>query len=161
MDMEDEWVFPSKQLREKPSWNIDFAFSSVFSTFLDGSSEKEHVWDLLREVHVSLQSDCPRLGIMGVRALLEHIMISKIGDQKSFKKNMREFQNQGYISKIQEETLGHILEVGHAAIHRSYSPTQIELIAALDIVENLIETIYIYTEKAKNIDCNIPKRKNT
>jgi hypothetical protein len=160
-DMEDEWVFPPKQLRARPLWDMDFAFSSVFSTVLDGSSEKEHASDLLREVHVSLQNNCPRLGIMGIRALLEHIMVSKIGDQKSFIKNLKEFQNQGYISKIQEEALAHVLEIGHAAIHRSYSPSQAELIAALDIIENLIETIYINDEKSKHIDRNVPKRKNT
>jgi hypothetical protein len=54
-----------------------------------------------------------------------------------------------------------VLEIGHAAIHRSYSPSQAELIAALDIIENLIETIYINDEKSKHIDRNVPKRKNT
>ena len=157
-DMVDEWVFPPKQLRTRPSWNIDFAFSSVFSTFFEGSQEKEHVSDLLREVHVSLENNCPRLGI---RALLEHIMVSKIGDQKSFVKNLKEFQSQGYISKIQKEALEHILEVGHAAMHQSYSPSHAELVVALDIAENLIETIYINDEKSKQIDCNVPKRKNT
>ena len=98
---------------------------------------------------------------MGIRALLEHIMVSKIGDQKSFVKNLKEFQSQGYISKIQKEALEHILEVGHAAMHRSYSPSHAELVVALDIAENLIETIYINDEKSKQIDCNVPKRKNT
>ncbi|MBU4053996.1 MAG: DUF4145 domain-containing protein [Proteobacteria bacterium] len=160
-NMEDEWVFPPKQLRKKPTWYRDFAFYSVVSTAVEGSTEKEHVWDLLREIHVSLENNCPRLGVMGLRALLEHIMVSKIDDQMPFIKNLKEFQNQGYISKMQKEALGHVLEIGHAAIHRSYNPNQVELIAALDILENLIETIYIFVEKAKQIDRNVPKRKGT
>jgi len=150
----DEWVFPPKRIHQSPSWYIDFAFSTVF----DEAGEKKHVSDILREVHVALENNCPRLGIMGIRALFEHMMISKIGDHKSFKSNLQEFQSKGFISKIQREVVEHILEAGHAAIHRSHTPSQGELIAALEIVEGLIETLYINPDKSRWISSNVKKR---
>ena len=154
IDCFDEWVFPPKRIHQSPSWYIDFAFSTVF----DEAGEKKHVSDLLREVHVALENNCPRLGIMGIRALFEHMMISKIGDHKSFKSNLQEFQSKGFISKIQREAVKHILEAGHAAIHRSHTPSQGELVAALEIVEGLIETLYINPDKSRWISSNVKKR---
>ncbi len=57
IDCFDEWVFPPKSIHQSPSWYIDFAFSTVF----DDVGEKKHVSDLLREVHVALEKNCPRL----------------------------------------------------------------------------------------------------
>lgn len=150
----DEWVFPPKNLHQPPSWYINFALSTVF----DESGDTKHVSDLLREVHSALEKNCPRLGIMGVRALFEHIMISKVGDNGSFKKNLNRFRSDGYISILQCESIEHILEAGHAAIHRSHEPNKGELIAALQIVEGLIESIYINPDKSKWVSKNVKAR---
>jgi len=150
----DEWVFPPKSIHQPPSWYIGFAFSTVF----DDSGDKKHVSHLLREVHSALERNCPRIGIMGIRAIFEHIMISKVGDHGTFKNNLNKFQSDGYISKIQCESVEHILEAGHAAIHRSHEPSQGELIAALEIVEGLIESIYINPDKSKWVSRNVKAR---
>ena len=154
VDNLDNWVFPPKSIHQPPGWYINFVFSSVF----DDSGEKNCVSDLLREVHSALEKNCPRLGIMRIRAIFEHIMISKIGDNNSFRNNLNKFQSEGYISKMQRESVEHILEAGHAAIHRSHEASQGELIAALEIVEGLIETLYINPNKSKWISRNVKKR---
>tara|TARA_R110002167_G_scaffold16823_2_gene65197 strand:- start:256 stop:552 length:297 start_codon:yes stop_codon:yes gene_type:complete len=97
---------------------------------------------------------------MGIRALLEHMMISSTGDSGSFKKNLEKFQSDGDISKLQRESIEHILEAGHAAIHRSHAPSNGECIAALEIVEGLIQTLYINPKKSEWISKNIKKRKD-
>jgi len=154
IDSLNEWVFPPKNIHQSPNWYIDFAFSTIF----DEGDDKKHVSDLLRESHIALENNCPRLGIMGIRALLEHMMISKIGDNKSFKDNLHEFQSKGFISKIQCESVKHVLEAGHAAIHRTHTPSQGELIAALEIVEGLIEILYINPDKSRWVSSNVKKR---
>jgi hypothetical protein len=154
VDSLNGWVFPPKSFHQPPRWYIDFAFSSVFGE----SRDIKHVSDLLREVHSALDNDCPRLGMMGIRALFEHIMVSKIGDHNSFKRNLNRFQAEGYISERQSESVEHILEAGHAAIHRSHEPSKGELIAALEIVEGLIETLYINPDKSRLISNNVKKR---
>ena len=85
-------------------------------------------------------------------------MISKVGDHGTFKNNLNKFQSDGYISKIQCESVEHILEAGHATIHRSHEPSQGELIAALEIVEGLIESIYINPDKSKWVSRNVKAR---
>ncbi|SHL40013.1 hypothetical protein SAMN05216428_102279 [Nitrosospira sp. Nsp11] len=46
--------------------------------------EDKFVEEFLNEIYVALQNNLPRLATMGVRALLEKIMISKVGDQGTF-----------------------------------------------------------------------------
>ena len=150
----DEWVFPPKCLHQPPSWYIDFAFS----TALYEDEDAKHVFDILREVNSALEKSCPRLGVMGIRAIVEHIMISKVGDHGSFKKNLDKFQTDGYISKIQGESVEHILEAGHATIHRSHAPSEGEFVAALEIVEGLIESIYINPNKSKWVSHRVKAR---
>jgi hypothetical protein len=155
-----ESVFPAKKLHQQPSWYMSFVFSSVFPSVFEDEDERKHVSDLLREVHTAVEQNCPRLGIMGLRALFEHIMISKVGDNGTFKKNLSKFQFEGFLSKIQCESIGHILEAGHAAIHRSHEPNLGELIGALQIAEGIIETIYINPDKSKWVAKNIKPRES-
>lgn len=105
-----------------------------------------------------LENNCPRLGIMGIRAIFEHIMISKAGDNGTFKQNIQKLQSEGFISKVQSESISHILEAGHAAIHRSHEPELGELVAALEIAEGLIEEIYINPEKSRWVSKNVKPR---
>jgi len=153
-----ERVFPPKILHQEPSWFMNFRFSSVFDSVLKDNDEAKHVSDLLGEVHAAVEKNCPRLGVMGLRALIEHIMISKVGDNGTFKKNLNKFQLEGYLSKIQRESIERILEAGHAVIHRSHVPNFGELIGALQIVEGIVETIYINPAKSKWVSKNIKRR---
>jgi hypothetical protein len=41
----------------------------------------EKFYSLLEEIYIATQNNLPRLAIMGIRALLEHIMIDKVTDQ--------------------------------------------------------------------------------
>lgn len=67
---------------------------------------------------MALQHDLPALAVMGIRALLEAVMISKAGDHGTFSENIAEFEKLGYVSKLQRARLETILEAGHATIHR-------------------------------------------
>ncbi|WP_371851449.1 DUF4145 domain-containing protein [Duganella sacchari] len=43
-------------------------------------------------MYVAISSSALRLATLGVRALLEHVMIEKVGDNGSFKKNLEAFE---------------------------------------------------------------------
>ena len=117
-----------------------------------------NIHDLLSEIYVALQNDQRALAAMGIRALLEKVMIEKCGDGGSFWENVKEFEKQGYVSRIQRERLETILETGHAAIHRLYKPTKDDLITLVDIAESLIESIYIHGSKVEKLKNGIPPR---
>jgi len=95
---------------------------------------------------------------MGVRSLIEKVMIDKIGDKGSFKNNIAEFEKLGYISKYQRNHLEAVIEAGHASIHRSYSPTTEDVITLVDITEHIIKTIYLHENKIEQLKMRVPSR---
>src|SRR5210317_585917 len=69
--------YPPPTFRKFPRWQNDF---SPFG------ETNENIWDLIREIYIALQNDALRVAVMGIRALLETIMIEKVGDQGTFPK---------------------------------------------------------------------------
>lgn len=141
--------YPPSIFRSRPPW-----FNELLSL-----KDTRYIRNILQEIYVGLQNGTARLSTMGIRALLEFIMIQKVGDNGSFSKNLSEFERKGYISQGQRDILNTVLEAGHATMHRSYSPSQGDLVTCMDIAESVIETIYVHPLKAKKLTEKIPKRK--
>jgi hypothetical protein len=144
------YYFPPAIFRRSPEW-----FSNLW---LELKSEDEFVEDLLKEIYVALQNNLPSLATMGVRALLEKIMISRVGDQGTFGKNIAEFEKIGHVSKLQRIRLETILDVGHATIHRAYSPKVKEVVTLLDITEHIIESVFLHEAKVEELKKKVPAR---
>ncbi|WP_407531826.1 DUF4145 domain-containing protein [Vibrio parahaemolyticus] len=147
-------LYPQNVFRQRPKWinHLMFPFS------VDTGFSNVQITQLIHEIYVALDGGCYRLAVMGIRALMETVMIQKVKDKGSFKKNLSNFQNQGFISATQTEALKLVLEAGHATIHRNFKPEPYQVIAALDIVENIIESIYVNDVSKNNRLGDIPKR---
>jgi hypothetical protein len=143
--------YPPSTFRPQPKWLTEL--------WLELAPGRELVHDLLTEVYVALQNAQPMIAAMGIRALLERMMIEKVKDNGSFARNLLEFQNAGYISPLQREQIETALEVGHAAIHRGYKPTQEDLSTIVDLTEVLIQSIYLHGSKVKELKGRVPPRK--
>ena len=85
-------------------------------------------------------------------------MISTTGDHGSFLKNVGEFERLGYVSNVQRTRLEAVLEAGHAAIHRAYSPTKEDVHTLLDITEHIVEAVYVHGDKIAELRKNVPPR---
>lgn len=142
--------YPPAVFRPKPRWLLDL--------FLEVSIDDGNIHDLLTEIYVALQNDQRTLAAMGIRALLEKVMIEKCGDHGTFTANIKEFENHGYVSRMQRERLETILEAGHAAMHRLYKPSKKDLVTLVDIAESLVESIYIHGTKVDALKDAIPAR---
>jgi len=118
----------------------------------------DFVTRLMREVYTALHGECLSLAAMGVRALLEAVMIDRVGDRGSFQQNLAAFQADGHISPTQRGVLEATLEVGHASIHRGYVPSREDITHVLDMTENIIEMLYISHEQAAALRKRIPPR---
>jgi Domain of unknown function (DUF4145) len=156
-DFGDEWTdileiiyYPPVSARRKPTWMLR---DSALHRFIPPS-----VKELMEEIYTALQNGSRRLVVMGTRAVLETIMVSKTGDQGNFKKNMDAFQAANYVSLRQRNTIETILEAGHATIHREWKPTDDEVSAVMDITENVIETTYLHEPRAIDIDPKVRRR---
>jgi hypothetical protein len=118
----------------------------------------DSIHDILKEVYICLHNDCPRLATMGIRSLIELIMVEKVGDNGTFGKNIDKFEASGFISRIQRTVLEPVLEAGHATMHRDYAPTSSALSSIIDITENIIESIYINEKRAESFRGKVPPR---
>lgn len=140
--------YPPAISRPEPPWFKELIFTQEFS----------YIVSLLREIYSALHNDSLRLVAMGARSLLEYIMVNKVEDRGSFKKNLDEFCKQGYLSNKQAESIETILEVGHATIHRGFDPQSKDINTIIDITESLIATIYVHSNKALELKNRVPKR---
>lgn len=139
-------IYPPSTFRVYPQW----------ATNLD---KEWHITKLYKEIYQALKNNALTLASMGIRAIIETIMLDKIEDQGSFKKNLSKFQASGYISKVDEKIIATTLEIGHASIHRGFTPDQRHLEVSIDIAEKLLHTLYILEKDAETLKKTIPKRK--
>ena len=113
---------------------------------------------LLHEIYQAVHGGQYRLAAMGIRALLEQIMVSKVGDLGSFEKQLDAFQKAGYISLVQRDAMQATLHVGHAAMHRAFRPTEEDVKLALDVVEGVMAPLYSHLNKAEKMADRVPPR---
>jgi hypothetical protein len=141
--------FPSPISRKKPDWLFDL------QTNRTGDRQLGELFD---EVYEAVRGGQHRLATMGIRAILEKIMISKVGDKGNFAANLEAFYESKYISLVQQDAMADILDAGHAAMHRAYKPSEADLNTALDIAEGIVSAIYVHGEKAKDVASRLPAR---
>lgn len=142
--------FPPAVFRRHPEW---------FEELIDRvPPEADFVVSLLNEIYVALHNNLTSLATMGVRALLEKVMISQSGDLGSFSAHVRKFEELGHLSRRQRERLNAILDAGHAAMHRIYTPKSSDVITLLDIAENIIESVFLHDHRVEKLKMNVPAK---
>jgi hypothetical protein len=143
--------YPPAISRKQPEW-LTGARGPFFLAF------NHPIRRLMSEIYSAVQNDSPALAAMGIRALIEHVMVEKVGDEGAIGRNIAKFISEGYIApKSQELFRDFLIESGHAAMHRAYFPKSSDILAMLDIVESIIETIYVHPHQTKGLS-PLPKR---
>lgn len=142
--------YPPAISRHKPRW-----FGEIITV---GETKFHTIKEIMDEVYVALQNGSNRLATMGIRAIIETIMIDKVSDHGSFAGNLDELFKEGHISKNQKELLAIVLDAGHAATHRDFCPTNKQLNSILDICENVVEALYVNEVKTRGLSDKIPPR---
>ena len=135
--------FPPITFRKKPEWTKE----------LD-----ETFQDILDQIYVAIQNDLNRLAAMGVRALLEYLMLSRNGDKGTFGTNLEALSDSGDIGISQKDTLKVVLDTGSATIHRGYSPSITDVISILDITELVLRDVFINRRAMEQLKQRIPPR---
>jgi hypothetical protein len=143
--------YPSPVSRKVPEW---LSRSGVRSLETFGKMLRE----LFEEIYVAIHGGQYRLAAIGIRALLEQVMIEKVGDHGTFERNLDEFQKGGYLSGLQRDAVRTTLDVGDAAMHRGFKPTESDLNLALDIIEGVFAPIFNHESEAQWLAARIPPR---
>jgi len=141
--------YPSPISRKEPDWIALLAL---------GDKKEVDLNRLLKEVYQAVDGGQNRLAAMGIRALLEQVMILKVGELPTFEKKLDDFQERGYVSLIQRDAMRATLDVGDAAMHRAFKPTEQDLKVALDIVEGILAPIFGHKDAAEKLSDRVPPR---
>lgn len=143
--------YPPAILRNEPGWMVKWWISS-------GQGGNAAI-TICREVYRALQNEQPHLAVMGVRAVLELVMVEKVGsDQQSFGKNLDSLYEAGHVSRLQKDRLKSVLDVGSATIHRGHTPSKEDINTCVDIMEHVIESLYIHEDDVKRMAERVPPR---
>lgn len=140
--------YPPALTRRRPPW--------MHELFLEDFWNAQSKYKLLQELYTGIGAQNWWLTMLGVRSLLEFVMIEKVEDHGSFAKNLEKFHEDGFISKVQLDALGPLIDAGHATTHRGYQPTSADVNVVMDILENVLESIYVTSARAKRL--NVPPR---
>jgi|SRR6185312_5555838 len=141
-------LYPPASFRREPRWLTDLMWALPI--------DNNFVGDFIKEIYVALRNKSLRLAVMGIRALLEQIMMDKVGDNGSFKNNLDAFEQGGFVSHGQRMVLEPVLEAGHATMHRAFKPTSMDVGHLMDITESIIESIYINARRASELSKRVP-----
>lgn len=114
---------------------------------------------LFREIYSSLAADAPRLAVMGARTLVDIVMTEKVGDLGTFGQKLKELETKGFISRLSRQHLEVALDAGSAVAHRGHSPSSEAVTQVIDIVENLVEAVYVLPNSASELGRQTPPRR--
>ena len=140
---DDVRYFPPAVVRDLPTWRFKVPLE---------------IRKLLEEIYRSLDAENLRLPMMGARTLVDMMILEKIGDVGGFKEKLGELEKEGFISSRSREMLYAALEVGNAAVHRGHAATKSEVQDVMDIVESMLQAVYVFPELVKNLKKTTPAR---
>lgn len=149
LDPDPEYV-PGPSLRQEPVWlaslspNMRAAFSETVR---------------------AINYEMPYLAAVGVRTVLDMILVSKVGDSGGFKAKLRQLEKDSHVTASERGRLDVLAEVGNAAAHRGFRASIEDLCIMIDILEGVVQKLYIDPEKdkelsdhAKRIGAGVPPR---
>ena len=91
------------------------------------------------------------LAAIGLRAVIESVCLEQKTKAKVLAKGIDELAESGLLSQKQAQFLHAHRFMGNVAAHEMVAPNATELVAALDIAETLLKTIYVLPEVAEKM----------
>ncbi len=143
--------FPPSISRQEPPWRRKLVLHNEYLDSCDA---------ILYEIYGALALGAHRLATMGVRALVERLMISQVQDQGTFENNIKAFFAAGHVAPMQQGMFRDtLIDAGHAAMHRDFAPSADTVNTLLDIVEGIMHLNYYAPMLAEMVKETIPARR--
>jgi hypothetical protein len=135
--LEAEEIYPSRLMGRS-------ALEDIYSL-------PEKVRSIYKETHVALCTKLKILAGVGIRALVEAVCSEEIAEGRNLEEKIDNLVSKGVLTKRSAEVLHKTRLLGNQAAHEIKAPSDSELDVAFDIVENLLETVYIIPKKAERL----------
>lgn len=143
IDEIEETYFPPAVSRRLPAWH---------------ESLSSDMQVLLKEIYTALHADSRSLAMMGTRALLDMLIVDKVGDRGTFPQKLDALLAEGVIGKKNRDFLEAALDAGSAASHRGHQPSETAVSHVMDILENLLQAVYVLESAADELKKTTPPR---
>jgi hypothetical protein len=123
---------PPRHFRKKPKW-----FSQLDQKLID----------VLDEVYAALQHGLYYVATVGIRTVLDMVMVDKVKDIGENEDKYAALLAKGIVTENQLDLLKVAIEAGNAAAHRGYRPSADDLKHLIVITETIIEKLNIAKRK--------------
>jgi len=81
-----------------------------------------------------------------------------VGDIGSFAEKLHKLEEKRLITPKKRKIIENLLKVGHASIHRGHFPTDKNLQVVMNIVDHLLEELYVLDKTSESLRASVPKR---
>ncbi len=130
-------TYPRSSTERQPMDNIDDLPKKIRAIYL--------------EIIGSMNAQLPILAAIGLRALIEAVCKERGITAPNLEKLIDGLATNGILSQAQASILHGHRFLGNTAAHEIVSPNPRELIAAVEIAETVMRTIYVLPELSKQI----------
>lgn len=135
--------YPPRVGRAKPAWSIDLPVQ---------------LQSLITEIYAALADDSRKLAVLGARTILDIVMTQEVGRLGTFQSRLKALEAKGFMGKGNREILGAALEARSETAQRPYAPTSDIVNEIMDIIENLLQAVYIFPKSLSKIKRRMPRR---
>ena len=111
----------------------------------------EKVRAIYKETHDALCTKLKILAGIGIRALVEAVCSEEQAEGETLEKKIDDLVKKEVLTKRNAEVLHRTRLLGNKSAHITRASSDSELDVAFDIVENLLETVYIIPKKAEKL----------
>lgn len=111
----------------------------------------EKIRSIYKETHTALCTKLKILAGIGIRALIEAVCSEEKTKGGTLEKRIDDLVIKEVLTKRNADILHKTRLLGNEAAHEIKAPSDLELDVAFDIVENLLETVYIIPKKAERL----------
>lgn len=118
----------------------------------------EAVRRMYSEVVLALNHDAPTLAAVGMRSLAEAICKDQGCSKRNLQDKIEELVEKGALAKRQASFLHIHRFMGNDAAHEMTAPPLDELVAGLNVLESLIQTLYQLPELVEELERNRAER---
>lgn len=109
-----------------------------------------------REVIKGLAENLPVLTAIGIRAIIESVCIDLYASGSNLQKKIDDLASKGHLATSQAQFLHGLRFMGNSAAHEIEAAKPAEIVAALEIAETLLKTLYLLPDLAKTIQTGRP-----
>ena len=114
---------------------------------------------IYKEIHKAICSRLRILSGIGIRVLVESVCRESEANGSSLENKIDDLVNKGLLTKENSEALHATRLLGNRLAHEVIEPKDEALEIAMDIIENLLMSVYIIPNKAKRLKISVSSKK--